>query len=162
MLKAIGAAVLSVIALTASPLPVAKPEEVGISSARLARVHALIEQYRERRQLAAGAVTVVARRGKLARFEAQGFSDLEAQKAARTDDIFRIASMTKPIATVGALMLLEEGKFLDDPVSKFIPESRPEGCGGAASRTRRVPDGAGRAGDHDSRSVHASIRIGGR
>jgi CubicO group peptidase (beta-lactamase class C family) len=107
-----------------SPLPVAKPEQVGLSSDRLKKVHDLIERYRQNGDIA-GAVTVVSRRGKLAHFEAQGFSDLEARKPMRTDDILRIASMTKPIATVGALMLLEEQRFLlEEPISKYLPEFR--------------------------------------
>ena len=84
----------------------------------------MIEGYRERGEIA-GAVTVVTRHGKLAHFEAQGFSDLEARKPMRTDDMLRIASMTKPIATAAALMLLEEQRFLlEDPVSKYLPEFR--------------------------------------
>src|SRR5438132_4059739 len=107
-----------------SPLPVGKPEQVGLSTERLKRIHQLIARFQERGDIA-GAVTVVARRGKLAYIEAQGYSDLEARKPMRTDDILRIASMTKPIATVGALMMLEEQRFLlEDPISKYLPEFR--------------------------------------
>jgi CubicO group peptidase (beta-lactamase class C family) len=73
--------------------------------------------------LVPGTVTLVARHGKVVHFEARGFMDVESRKPMRTDAIFRIASMTKPITTVALMMLWEEGKFqLRDPVSKFIPE----------------------------------------
>lgn len=112
------------LAQTTSPLPKAKPEQVGLSSERIQRLHAFVGRFIERGEIA-GAVTVVARRGKLVDFEAQGYSDLETKKAMRTDNIFRMASMTKPIATVAALMLLEEGRFLlEEPLSKYIPEFR--------------------------------------
>ena len=68
-------------------------------------------------------MTVVARRGKLVDFETFGVSDLETKAPMRTDTMFRLASMTKPIAAVAALMLLEEGRFLlEEPLSKYIPE----------------------------------------
>jgi CubicO group peptidase (beta-lactamase class C family) len=70
-----------------------------------------------------GAVTLVARKGKVVHFEAQGMADVEANKPMRTDTLFRLASMTKPVTAVSILMLLEEGKLvLTDPVSKFVPE----------------------------------------
>jgi CubicO group peptidase (beta-lactamase class C family) len=71
----------------------------------------------------AGTVTLVVRRGHVAYFKAQGMLDREAGKAMPTDAMFRICSMTKPITSVAAMMLYEEGKFLlDDPVSKYLPE----------------------------------------
>ena len=70
-----------------------------------------------------GAVTVVARRGRVAHFEAHGLMDIEANASMRKDTIFPIASMTKPVTGVAILMLVEEGKVrLSDPVSRFIPE----------------------------------------
>lgn len=108
----------------AAPLPVAKPEEAGFSSERLQRVGAFVGQLQRDGKIA-GAVTIVARRGKLVQLEAQGFADVEAKRAMRTDDIFALASMTKPIATVGVLMLVEEGRILlSDPLEKFLPEFR--------------------------------------
>jgi CubicO group peptidase (beta-lactamase class C family) len=110
--------------LFAGPLPTAKPEEVGLSSERLQRVGELAARLQAENKIA-GAVTLVARRGKVVRLEAQGLSDLEDKRAMRTDDIFAIASMTKPIATVAALMLVEEQKLLlSDPIEKFLPEFR--------------------------------------
>ena len=112
------------VAETDPPLPAAKPEQVGLSSERVKRLHAFIAGYVDRREIA-GAVTVLTRRGKLVEFQAHGYSDVEVQRPMRTDDIFRIASMTKPIATVAALMLLEEGRYLlEEPISKYLPEFR--------------------------------------
>ena len=108
----------------APPLPVAPPEQVGMSSERLQRVGAFVERLQSQGQIA-GAVTAVVRHGKLVHLEAQGYGDLEARRALRTDDIFALASMTKPIATVGVLMLLEEQRLLlSDPVEKYLPEFR--------------------------------------
>ena len=101
-----------------------KPEDVGISAERLKRVDAFVARMQAEGKLA-GAVTVVARRGQLVSLKAHGFADLEAKRPMRTDDIFQIQSMTKPIVTVAVLMLLEEGRFLlSDPVAKFLPEFR--------------------------------------
>src|SRR5262245_37588031 len=87
----------------------AKPEEVGLSSERLKRIHNLIERRIEARDIS-GAVTLVARRGKVAHFEAQGLMDIETNKPITKDAIFRIASMTKPVIGVAVLMMIEEGK----------------------------------------------------
>jgi CubicO group peptidase (beta-lactamase class C family) len=100
----------------------AKPEEVGLSSERLKRIHDLVERRVESRDIA-GAVTLVARKGKIAHFEAQGLMDIETNKPMPKDAIMRIASMTKPVIGVAILMMIEEGKVrLSDPVSRFIPE----------------------------------------
>lgn len=108
----------------APPLPMAKPEAVGLSSERLQRVGAFVERLQNEGKIS-GAVTLVARQGKIVRLEAQGYGDLEGKRAMRTDDIFALASMTKPIATVGLLMLLEEERvLLSDPVEKYLPEFR--------------------------------------
>ncbi len=95
-----------------------------MSSERLQRVGAFVERLEAGGQIP-GAVTLVARKGKLVRLEAQGYGDLETKRAMRTDDIFALASMTKPIVTVGVLMLLEEHRLLlSDPVEKYLPEFR--------------------------------------
>ncbi len=108
---------------TAQPVPT-KPEQVGLSSERLVRVDAFLARLQAEGKLA-GAVTLVARRGQLVSLKAHGFADIESKRPMRTDDIFNIQSMTKPIATVMALMLLEEGRFLlSDPIAKFLPEFR--------------------------------------
>jgi CubicO group peptidase (beta-lactamase class C family) len=70
-----------------------------------------------------GAVTLVARNGRIAHLEAQGLMDIESRKAMQKDAIFRIMSMTKPVVGVSIMMMIEEGKVrLTDPASKFIPE----------------------------------------
>ena len=98
------------------------PEEVGLSSERLTRIHTAIQHHIDAGDIS-GAVTLVGRKGRLAHLEAQGVMDLASKKPMSTDTIFHLASMTKPIAGVAILMLMEEGKLrLTDPVSKYIPE----------------------------------------
>ena len=102
--------------------PKAKPEEVGLSSDRLARIHDTIQQHIQAGDFS-GAVTLVARRGRVAHLEAQGRLDVKANTPMPADAIFRIASMSKPVTAAAVLMLLEDGKIrLSDPVSRFIPE----------------------------------------
>ena len=125
-LLALTALVLPILAAPMAPLPVptVKPEDVGLSSERLA----LIDRMIERRIAAgdiAGAVTIVARNGKVAHHSAKGVVDLESKQPMRTSHMFRIASMTKPVTGVAVMMLVEEGKLrLNDPVSRYIPEFR--------------------------------------
>ncbi|NKC01347.1 MAG: serine hydrolase [Pseudomonadales bacterium] len=107
--------------VTAKELPRGKPESVGMSSERLARIAPAMQKYIDA-ELTPGIITAIVRKGKLVHFEVQGEMDVDAAKAMRPDAIFRIASMTKPIASVALMMLWEEGHFqLRDPVSKFIP-----------------------------------------
>jgi CubicO group peptidase (beta-lactamase class C family) len=102
--------------------PTAKPEEVGLSSERLQRIGQSLQRRIDAGQLA-GAVTAVARKGKLAHLHAQGVMDLESQRPMTPGTMFRIASMTKPVIGVSIMMMVEEGKLrLNDPVSRFIPE----------------------------------------
>ncbi len=111
-----------VTALEATRLIEAFPEDVGLSSSRLENVSRLVQRYIDDRKLP-GAITMIARRGKVVHFETYGNMDDEAAKPMSTDAIFRLASMTKPIASVALMSLYEEGKFqLDDPASKFIAE----------------------------------------
>jgi len=114
--------VLLTAASFAQDLPTAKPEAVGLSSERLARIGAAVQQGIDDKRIAS-AVTLVVRHGQVAWFKAQGMADREGGKAMRPDSMFRICSMTKPITTVAVMMLYEEGRFLlDDPVSKYLPE----------------------------------------
>lgn len=106
----------------AQDLASTKPESVGLSSERLERISAVVQRDINDKRIA-GAVTLIVRHGKVAFFKAQGMADREGGKAMPTDSMFRICSMSKPITTVAAMMLYEEGKFLlDDPVSKYLPE----------------------------------------
>ena len=98
------------------------PESVGLSSERLQRIADAVQRSIDENRLA-GAVTLVARNGKLAWLKAQGSLDKESGKPMPPDAIFRICSMSKPITSAAVMMLYEEGRFLlGDPVSKFIPE----------------------------------------
>ena len=103
-------------------LPVVKPEAVGLSSQRLERLGAVLRADVEQGKIP-GAVVLVARRGKIAYYESFGMRDKEVKAPMKKDAIFRIYSMTKPIVTVGVMLLNQEGKlFLADPVSKYVPE----------------------------------------
>lgn len=99
-----------------------RPEEVGLSSDRLQRIGELVKRHLDASTFS-GAVTLVARQGKVVHLQAHGLMDLESKKPMATDGMFRIMSMTKPIVGTAILMMMEEGKVrLTDPVSKFIPE----------------------------------------
>jgi CubicO group peptidase (beta-lactamase class C family) len=109
-------------AKSADPLPRAKPEEVGMSSERLADIAKTLNADITRGQMP-GAVLAVARHGRLAYFEAFGYRDKAANAAMTTDAIFNIASMTKPMTAVAALQLYEHGKLLmDEPLAKYFPK----------------------------------------
>jgi len=100
---------------------VQSPEEVGFLSSRLKNLGDRINEGVKNNELP-GAVVLIVRNGKIVMFESYGFRDKDAKVAMTNDTIFRIASMTKPIVTVAAMILMEEGKLtLQDPVSRFIP-----------------------------------------
>lgn len=100
----------------------ARAEDVGLSSDRLKRLTAAFQADVENGKIP-GAVILIARHGKIAYFEAIGFQNREQQLPMRREAIFRIASMTKPIVSVAAMTLVEEGKIqLQDPVSVYLPE----------------------------------------
>ena len=120
---------IAAVAALALAMPVAaqgipkaqSPEEVGFVATRLKRLSDRIEEGIKNNELP-GAVVLIARNGKIVMFDAFGFRDKEAKAPMKTDTIFRIASMTKPITTVAAMILVEEGRLtLADPVSKYIP-----------------------------------------
>ena len=98
------------------------PESVGVSSERLKDMSAAFEAGVDKKEIP-GAVVMLARNGKIAYFESFGYLDREAAVPMTRDAIFRIASMTKPVTSVAAMMLVEEGRLsLSDPVSKYLPE----------------------------------------
>ena len=116
-------------AAEAQTLPTAKPEQVGLSSERLGRITAWLASEAEKGVIP-GAVLLVARHGKIAAFDAVGVLDPATKKPMTRDAIFRIYSMSKPITSVSAMILFEEGKLaLDQPVSRYIPAlgNRPVG-----------------------------------
>src|SRR5215467_9161550 len=149
--------VVALLLLAPWPLTAAstsRPEDQGVSSERLQRIGELVQ-----RHIAAGsfsgAVTLVARNGRIVQHEAYGLMDLESKKPMVKDGIFRIMSMTKPVVGVSVLMMMEEGKVrLQDPISKFIPEwkdmvvamplATPAGRGGAPAAPVATTGRAGR------------------
>jgi len=134
-----------VISTSAAETPRAKPDDVGISSQRLQRIHDLMQRHIDAGDFS-GAVTLVARNGRIAHLEAQGFMDLETKKAMASDAMFRIMSMTKPVVGLAVLMLVEDGKVkLNDPVSKFIPEFKDLKVG-VLQGTQPPPAPAGQRG----------------
>ena len=105
-----------------NPNLIAAPHEVGLSAKRLACISTTSQKFIDEKRLA-GVVTVVARCGKVAHFKASGMIDIEANKPMQKDTIFRIYSMTKPIAAAAVMMLCEEGKLqLDAPASTYLHE----------------------------------------
>ena len=108
--------------MTSIPLPLAAPEDVGLSTTRLERLGSVMRGEIERGRIP-GAVALIARRGRLAYFDSYGRLDPARVEPMAKDSIFRIYSMTKPIVSVAAMMLWEEGRFLlSDPIGKFLPE----------------------------------------
>jgi CubicO group peptidase (beta-lactamase class C family) len=104
------------------PLPRAKPESLGLSSVRLQRMSDAFKRDIDK-GTTPGVTMMVARRGQIGWFEALGKQDPAASAPMAHNSIFRIFSMTKPIVSVGIMMLLEEGYFLlNDPIAKYLPE----------------------------------------
>ena len=113
-----GAAVL----LQAAPLPQASPEEVSMSSERLGRLDAAMQKAVDSGELP-GAVVLIARDGQLVYAKSFGWQDRDKKIPMTNESIFRLYSMTKPVVSVAAMMLVEEGRLgLQEPVSKYIPE----------------------------------------
>ena len=109
-------------ATLAGSISTGKPEDVGMSSERLARIAPAMQRHIDAGEIA-GVVTLVARRGLIVHFAAHGYSDIAKRTPMRTDHIFGLASSSKPITAVAIMMLVESGEVrLADPVSKFIPE----------------------------------------
>jgi len=124
----VGIRVVSLAALMGLSLPalaqstLTKPEDVGLSSAKLTLIGDAVRIQIDAGQIP-GAIVLVARDGKLVHFEAQGVTSAVSKEPMRTDRIFGAGSLTKPVTSVAAMMLVQDGKLnLDDPVSKYIPE----------------------------------------
>jgi CubicO group peptidase (beta-lactamase class C family) len=156
--------VATVLPLSAALSTASRPEDVGFSSERLQRIDQMVRRYVDAKEIT-GAVTIVARKGRIAHFEAEGLMDVENKTPMRKDAIFRMASMSKPVTGVAILMLVEEGKVrLTDPVSRFIPGFKnlqvamPKGPvpgAGAASRGR----GRGQAAEPEIYTVPAAREV---
>jgi CubicO group peptidase (beta-lactamase class C family) len=113
---------LVVLQLTAAPVPKGKPEEVGMSTERLQRIEQMLDRRIAKGEMA-GAVAIVARKGKVVYLTSRGVMDLETKQPVTPATMFRVASMTKPVTSVALMMMVEEGKVrLNDPVSRYIPE----------------------------------------
>ncbi|MFT5937140.1 MAG: CubicO group peptidase (beta-lactamase class C family) [Pseudohongiellaceae bacterium] len=105
----------------AGPISMSEPETVGISSQRLGLLDKVLREHVEEGKVA-GLVAGVVRHGKLVYLEAMGWQNIELAQPMRTDSIFQIRSMSKPITAVAVLQLVDEGKLaLSDPVSRYIP-----------------------------------------
>ena len=118
----VGTVLVSVLVLRpAAETTIATPEDVGLSTPRLARITEMMRRHIAANEIAGG-VTLVARHGRIAHFEATGVTDIDSKKPMTRDAVFRIASMTKPITGVAVMMIMEEGRLrITDPVSKYIP-----------------------------------------
>ncbi len=124
----------------AQGLPATTPEAVGLSTPRVGRLVSFMQDSVKQQEIA-GAVVVIARGGKVAVDEPVGWMDVEKRVPMRKDTIFRMASMTKAVTSVAAVMLMEEGKLrLADPVSRFIPAFK------ATTVVAPGPAGTGRYG----------------
>src|SRR5215470_8239948 len=131
----------------AAETTIVKPEDVGLSSERLARITEMMKRHIAAGEISGG-VTLVARHGRIAHFEATGATDIESKKPMTKDAVFRIASMTKPVTGVAIMMMMEEGKLrITDPVSKYIPSfkdlkvavAQPQRGGAAAAPADEPP-----------------------
>jgi CubicO group peptidase (beta-lactamase class C family) len=143
----VGLALASLAWSVTAAVPTAKPEEVGFSPERLRRVDEVIARHVQARNFS-GAVTLVARHGRIVHHEGHGLMDLETKKPMQKDAIFRIMSMTKPVVGVAILMMLEEGKVrLTDPVSRFIPEFGNQVVGVQIAGAGGRGAGGGRGGE---------------
>ena len=140
-------------AARAGAVPAGTPAEAGLSAERLQRVTAVMQKHIDAGDIA-GVVTLVARHGRLAHLQAQGFADIAKRTPMRTDHIFGLASMSKPITTVAIMMLVESGDIrLSDPVSRFIPEF-------AEPAMVAVPRPNGAEGTYDLVSATRPITVG--
>jgi CubicO group peptidase (beta-lactamase class C family) len=108
-------------ALTAQKMATTTPASAGMSAERLDRLHRGMQAFVDRRDVS-GIITLLARDGKVVDVNAVGLQDVASNRPMKTDTIFRIASMSKPITSVAVMMLLEEGRLqLTDPISRYIP-----------------------------------------
>ncbi len=121
-LLALFATAIAATALPAQEIPVASPEDVGMSSERLLEIDAVIKRHVDTGEIQ-GAITAVARRGKVVHFEAYGLMDTDRGRPMEKDAIFRMASSSKPVLGVAAMMMVEEGLFDPaDEIATYLPE----------------------------------------
>ena len=154
-------ATIAAAALPAWELPTASPAEVGMSSERLAEIGAAMRRHIDSGAIQ-GAVTAVARRGKVVHFEAHGVMDVESGRVMRNDAIFRMASSSKPVLAVAAMILIEEGLLRPaDPIAAWLPQfahaqvAVPGGDAGAVKT--KDPAGAAKELTKDTASAHRLV-----
>ena len=122
VLIAVAAATTGWAALSADEIPTASPEDVGMSSERLLEIDAVMKRHIDSGEIQ-GAVTAVARRGKVVHFKAYGLMDVGRARPMEKDSIFRMASSSKPVLGVAAMIMIEEGRFRPaDEVAEYLPE----------------------------------------
>ena len=136
-IKQILLVLLCAFSLTGASLPTTKPEDAGLSSERLQRIHAMVHRHMDLGDIT-GAVMLVARKGQVAYVDVQGTMDVETKKPMTRDSLFRMASMTKPVIGTAMMMMLEEGKVSAGRSGLQI-YPRIQGHEG-----RRAPDAGGR------------------
>lgn len=131
--------VLSCAAAFAQPLPMAnRPEEDGFSSKRLEKVRQVYKADVESKRLP-GAVVLIVHNGKIVAYDAIGYQERAAQTPMKKDSIFRVASMSKPITTVAAMILAEQGKLdVGAPVAQYLPEFKDVKVGTEGAAPKRV------------------------
>ena len=111
-----------VLVASAQTFTVGKPEDAGMSTARLSKIDKMVEEHIGNKWIP-GSVVFIARNGKIVYHKAFGYADVENKVALKKDNIFRIASQSKAITSLAVMMLYEDGRFgLDDPISRYIPE----------------------------------------
>lgn len=116
----------------------ATPQSLGLDPAKLAEIPRRMEEFVQKGEIS-GAVTLVARHGQVAQLAAVGKSDLASGRVMKTDDLFWIASMTKPMTAVCVLMLQDEGKLsVEDPVEKHLPEFQGQWLTSESAKDRKV------------------------
>ncbi len=137
----------------AASVQTARPEQNGFSSERLTRIHEMVQRHMDAHDIS-GAVTLVARNGKLVHLEAHGLADMESKKPMSKDSLFWIMSMTKPVVGTSVLMMMEQGKLrLTDPISTFIPAFKGMKVAVIQDRPGR---GAGTHSSHGTPFLHCA------
>lgn len=115
---------ISAVSVSAQTITLSSSPDKSVDPARLSRIDTLVNDYINK-GFVNGVVTLVIHNGRVVQYKGYGFSDIEAKKLMHQDDLFRIASQTKAIVSVGLMQLFEEGKFyLDEPVADFLPAFR--------------------------------------
>lgn len=146
--------------LSALPLFAAGPDAVGMDPLKLAAIPKRMQAYVDQ-GMAAGFVTLVARHGHVVQLAATGYQDREAQTPMKTDSLFQIMSLTKPITCVGIMVLMEEGRLaLIDPVGKYLPEfKQPITIRDLMTHTSGLPGSLPKAYDKNEHTLKEVVKV---